>query len=59
MYVLLLVLNFSHNWSNALLLRGAVFYISMSLWGVRRVDSLNISITSVLPAIQEVVMLLL
>ena len=56
MFVLLQVLNISHNWTNPLLLRGAVFYISMSLWGVHRVDSLNVSITSVLPAIQEVVM---
>ncbi len=37
----------------ALLLRGAVFYISMSMWGVRRVN-LELSFASVLPSIKQV-----
>ena len=39
---------------DALLLRGAVFYVSMSLWGVRRVESLELSLAVVLPSIREV-----
>ena len=37
-----------------LLLRGAVFYISMSLWGVKRVETLAMPFTAVLPAIHQV-----
>ena len=37
----------------ALLLRGAVFYISMSMWGVQRVN-LDLSFASVLPSIKQV-----
>ena len=43
----------SHS-GNVLLLRGAVFYISMSLWGVKRVDTLGLPFTAVLPAVQQV-----
>ena len=39
---------------DVLLLRGAVFYISMSLWGVKRVDTLSLPFTAVLPAIHQV-----
>jgi tuberous sclerosis protein 2 len=42
------------NWTNALLLRGAVFSVSVSLWSSQRVESLKISFSSVLPFIQEV-----
>ena len=42
------------HWSNPFLLRGGVFYISMSLWGVQRVETLQISFSSVLPTIREV-----
>lgn len=37
-----------------LLLRGGVFYISMSLWGVKKVESLSLPFTAVLPAIHQV-----
>ena len=39
---------------NAVLLRGAVFYISMSLWGIRKVENLDITYASVLPSIKQV-----
>ena len=39
---------------DALLLRGAVFYISMSMWGIRRVESLDLTFASVLPSIKQV-----
>ena len=39
---------------DVLLLRGAVFYISMSLWGVKTVDTLTLPFTAVLPAIHQV-----
>jgi tuberous sclerosis protein 2 len=39
---------------DVLLLRGAVFYISMSLWGVKRVETLAMPFTAVLPAIHQV-----
>ena len=39
---------------DALLLRGAVFYISMSLWGVRKVAHLDLTFASVLPSIKQV-----
>ena len=39
---------------DALLLRGAVFYVSMSMWGVRRVESLDLTFASVLPSIKQV-----
>lgn len=39
---------------DVLLLRGAVFYISMSLWGVKKVESLSLPFTAVLPAIHQV-----
>ena len=39
---------------DVLLLRGAVFYVSMSLWGVKRVDTLGLPFTAVLPAIHQV-----
>jgi len=39
---------------DALLLRGAVFYISMSMWGIRRVESLDLTFASVLPSIKHV-----
>ena len=39
---------------NAVLLRGAVFYISMSLWGIRKVENLDITFASVLPSIKQV-----
>jgi tuberous sclerosis protein 2 len=38
---------------DVLLLRGAVFYISMSLWGVKRVETLALPFTAVLPAIHQ------
>ena len=31
-----------------------MFYISMSLWGVRRVESLELSFGSVLPSVRQV-----
>lgn len=43
--------------SNVLLLRGAVFYISMSLWGVKRVEILKLPFMSILPAIHQVLSL--
>eukprot|EP00731_Ephydatia_muelleri_P029426 Em0020g1070a len=36
-----------------LLMRGAVFYVSMSLWGIRRVSSLDLSFSMVLPYIRQ------
>uniref|UniRef100_A0A1X7VTP7 Rap-GAP domain-containing protein n=1 Tax=Amphimedon queenslandica TaxID=400682 RepID=A0A1X7VTP7_AMPQE len=41
------------NWSYPLILRGAVFYISMSLWGSRKVETLKVSFGSVLPSMKE------
>ena len=42
---------------NVLLLRGAVFYVSMSLWGVKRVETLAMPFTAVLPAVHQVCLL--
>ena len=42
------------NWNYPLILRGAVFYISMSLWGSRKVETLKVSFGSVLPSMKEV-----
>ena len=36
------------------LLRGAVFYINMALWGPRRVPTLRVSFLAVLPAFLKV-----
>lgn len=40
--------------SNAYLLRGAVFFVSMSLWGIRKVENLDVTFASVLPSIRQV-----
>lgn len=37
------------------LLRGAIFYIAMGLWGNKRVMSLKCTPTSVLPAFKSVI----
>lgn len=39
---------------DALQLRGAVFYVSMSMWGIKRVESLELSFASVLPSLKLV-----
>ena len=43
-----------HRSQDALLLRGAVFFVSMSLWGVRKVKHLDLTFASVLPSIKQV-----
>lgn len=40
--------------ADAGLVRGAVFYISMALWGPRRVPTLHVSYLAVLPAFLKV-----
>lgn len=40
--------------ADAGLLRGAVFYINMALWGPRRVPTLRVSFLAVLPAFLKV-----
>ena len=42
------------NESDPMLLRGAVFYIAMSLWGPFKVKSLKHSFGSVLPSLRQV-----
>ena len=44
----------SSSGSSALLLRGAVFFISMALWGSKRVPSLKYPPNAVLPAFLQV-----
>lgn len=53
-YTLCTVLQERKHWNNPLVLRGAVFYISMSLWGVRKIESLQVSFGSVLPSFRVV-----
>lgn len=36
------------------LLRGAVFYINMGLWGTHRISKLKVTATSVLPSFYQV-----
>ena len=43
---------------DVLLLRGAVFYTSMSLWGVKKIDTLTLPFNSVLSAIHQVMNLI-
>ncbi|XP_066292479.1 tuberin-like isoform X2 [Branchiostoma lanceolatum] len=49
-YTMCTILQDSHNRSDHQLLRGAVFYVGMSLWGAGRVNSLRLTPTSVLPS---------
>lgn len=42
------------NQSDGSLLRGAVFFIGMALWGSQRVNTLQVSATAVLPAFKIV-----
>lgn len=42
------------NLRDASLLRGAIFFIGMALWGSQRVDTLQVSATAVLPSFKTV-----
>ena len=53
-YCLLFLSCRSTRGQDALLLRGAVFYISMSMWGINRVETLGLSFASVLPSLKQV-----
>ena len=48
------VVSYRSGSQDALLLRGAVFYISMSMWGIRRVETLELAFTAVLPSLKLV-----
>jgi tuberous sclerosis protein 2 len=52
-YTMCSVLQDKVHGADVLLLRGAVFFISMSLWGVKKVDTLSLPFTAVLPAIHQ------
>ena len=48
------ITSYRSNESDPMLLRGAVFYIAMSLWGPFKVKSLKHSFGSVLPSLRQV-----
>lgn len=53
-YTMCRLLQDQRNLQKIVLLRGAVFYIGMGLWGHKRVDSLKNSAVSVLPSFKQV-----
>lgn len=52
--VVVMVSYYRSNESDPMLLRGAVFYVAMSLWGPFKVKSLKHSFGSVLPSLRQV-----
>eukprot|EP00029_Vermamoeba_vermiformis_P011049 TRINITY_DN5975_c0_g1_i1.p1 TRINITY_DN5975_c0_g1~~TRINITY_DN5975_c0_g1_i1.p1 ORF type:complete len:976 (+),score=109.12 TRINITY_DN5975_c0_g1_i1:158-3085(+) len=48
------LLDDSNNRSMVNLLRGAVFFLSMSVWGFQKVPNLNVSATTILPSLLKV-----
>ena len=50
----IITLSYRSNEPHPMLLRGAVFYIAMSLWGPFKVKSLKHSFGSVLPSLRQV-----
>lgn len=49
-YTMVSLLQSPQYYGDAQLLRGAVFHITMALWGTKRVDKLKCTHTSILPA---------
>ena len=49
-----ITVSYRSNEADPMLLRGAVFYIAMSLWGPFKVKSLKHSFGSVLPSLRQV-----
>ncbi|XP_074649402.1 tuberin-like [Tubulanus polymorphus] len=54
-YVMCSLLKDNHNMSDFHLLRGAIFFIGMAMWGSRRVSTLKHTMASVLPSVLQAV----